>query len=428
MTERVPGRQSARPPARARPKARALRALNHVEYRKVFGAALIVQLGFWLSHIAFQGLIVELTDNDELQVTLLFFALFIPILFVAPIGGLVADRLDRKAILLVCYGGLSLGSGATAVLVITDVVNPPLLLLMAFIVGVVFSFLGPAMNAVAANSVPAYDLSSAISLTAIVVNVTRVAGPIIAAPIVAAGVFEVGWLAYSGAAAIALLLMTRVRLTPYQPETDSLGPLKRMRAGLAHAGERRPAAAALALVAVLSVCVVSHIGLLPSFVEDDLGQPRGRFAYVVAASGMGAILGAFMAGSLERAPTIRRAAGFAVGYASSLLIFALTSRFWLALALQVVTGIFYFATMTTLQTIVQAVVDDDKRGRVMSLFQIAWAGLIPFGTLAMGVVADPLGVGVRGTIVGGAALALAYATVLAARSGDWPGADAYTTG
>ncbi len=425
MTHTAPGRASPTASGTARPRARALRALDHVEYRKVFTSALVVQLGFWLSHIAFQGLIVELTDNDELQVTLLFFALFIPILFVAPIGGLVADRLDRKAILLACYGTLALSSATTALLVVTDVINPGLLLLMAFVVGVVFSFLGPAMNAVAVNSVPAHDLSSAISLTAIVVNVTRVAGPIIAAPIVTAGRFAIAWIAYSAAAAVALALMSRVRLTPYEPESDSLGPLRRMRVGLAHARQRRPAAPALVLVAVLSLCLVSHIGLLPSFVEDDLGQPRGRFAYVVAASGVGAILGAFLAGSLERAPTISRAARFGVGYAASLLVFGLTSQFWLAIAVQVVAGTFYFAAMTTLQTIVQAVVDDDKRGRVMSLFQIAWAGLVPFGTLAMGVVADPLGAGVRPTLVGAAALALVYSAALAVRSRSWPAAQAY---
>ncbi len=424
MTETKPGRASPAPASPAR--ARALRAFDHVEYRKVFTAALVVQLGFWMSHIAFQGLIVELTDNDELQVTLLFFALFIPILFVAPIGGLVADRLDRRTILLACYGTLSVSSGVTALLVVTDVINPGLLLLMAFVVGVVFSFLGPALNAVAANSVPAYDLASAISLTAVVVNVTRVAGPIIAAPIVAAGLFEVGWLAYSGAAAVALLLMSRVRLTPYQPESDSLGPLMRMRVGLAHARERRPAAPALLLVAVMSLCLVSHIGLLPSFVEDELGQPRGRFAYVVAASGVGAIVGSFLAGSLARAPTIARAARFGIGYAASLLVFGLTSQFWLAIVVQVVAGTFYFATMTTLQTIVQAVVDDDKRGRVMSLFQIAWAGLVPFGTLAMGIVADPLRAGVRATIVGAAVIALAYSAALAVRSRHWPAAHSAT--
>ena len=424
MTETAPDRASPTTEP-ARPRARALRALDHVEYRKVFTAALVVQLGFWFSHIAFQGLMVELTDNDELQITLLFFALFIPILFVAPIGGLVADRLDRKAILLACYAALAAGSSVTAVLVTTDVITPALLLLMAFVVGVVFSFLSPAMHAVAANSVPAYDLPSAVSLTAIVVNVTRVAGPILAAPIVAAGVFAVGWVAYGVAALLAFLLMSGVRLTPYQPEADALGPVSRMRAGFAHARERRPAASALLLVAVLSLCLVSHIGLLPSFVEDDLGQSRGRFAYVVAASGVGAIIGAFVAGSLERAPTIRRGALFGIGYAASLLAFGLTSRFWLALLIQVVAGLFYFATFTTLQTIVQSVVDEDKRGRVMSLFQISWAGLVPFGALAMGIAAGPLGLGVRPTIVGAAVIALVYSISVAVRSKNWPGADAY---
>ncbi|MDH3752835.1 MAG: MFS transporter [Acidimicrobiia bacterium] len=406
---------------------RALTALRHIEYRRIFVASLIVQTGWWLSHISFQALMVELTDNDELQVSLLFFALFIPVLLVAPVGGLVADRLDRKMIMLWCYAGMFTGAVTMTALVATDTITPNLLLLVGLLLGFVFAVLGPALQATVANSVTAVDLPSAISLQATSINLTRVVGPLVAAPLVAAGLFEAAYAAYAVAAVVAMVLVSRVRLTPYRRDPDQLSPIARLAEGVHHARERQPAVPVLALTAVLTLLAVSHIGLLPSFVTEDLGQPEGRFSIVVAATGVGAIVGALSVGSLRSAPTMRRAGWLGALYAVTLTAFALTESFVIAVLIQALAGIFYFAAFTTLQTIIQRVVDDAKRGRVMSLFQISWAGLVPFGTLALGFTASRPGVGIRTTLVISTLIAGAVSAGVALVGGRWPAADAYET-
>jgi MFS family permease len=135
---------------------------------------------------------------------------------------------------------------------------------------------------------------------------------------------------------------------------------------------------------------VSHTVLIPAFAEDVLGS-RDHFALLVAATGMGAMAGALSAGQSKKPPALSRGAVGLVAYGIVLAVFASTRSLAVALTAQVAVGYFYFSVMTGLQTLIQQIVDESKRGRVMSLFQVAWAGLVPFGSLAMGYLAGPLG-------------------------------------
>ncbi len=399
------------PPWLASGRGRVFRALVHREYRLLFLAFLINQTGFWISHLSLQGLTVAISDNDPLHIGMIFFALFLPAFLLAPLAGVAADRFDRKRIVVICYAAVVGIAITLSVLTHTDRVTTTWLFGLSLLLGTAFSFSGPANMAIAANSVPKSDLSSAVSLQSAINNLTRVVGPMLAGPLVASSRFDVAFGLYATAAGVAGLLVARIRLSPWQPVDEDVGIFGRIASGFAHARERRPALPALRMVAVLSIFGVSHVTLLSVYANDRLGDIRW-FAWIVAATGLGALAGALVTGT--RRSTLRGAALRMAAYGTLLAAFALTERPWAAMGAQLLIGYFYFAVMTELQTLLQEIVDESLRGRVMSLFQVAWAGLIPFGSLGMGAAAAAIGVTTTLLVAGG--VCAAYGLAMALRS------------
>jgi MFS family permease len=370
-----------------------------------------------MSHVTLQGLVEErAADGDNLAVTWLFVALFSPQLVIGPFAGVIADRVDRRRVVVACYSGAALTAAALAVLTtVSD--QPPLwaIYLLALTLGSTFSFIGPAAGALTVNSVTPDDVPSAISTQAAVQNVTRVTGPILAAAIIASGEFQIGFTGFAIATAIAAAMMSRVQVPARDITPDDLGVFARIRVGFTHARERRPAVLGIATVAVASTFGVAHTALIPSFTSEVLGEPEGRFGLIVAATGIGAIVGALTVGYSKREASLARGAWSLAMYGVCLGGFALSDTLWLAVAFQVVLGFFYFGTMTTLQTLIQQVVADDMRGRVMSLFGIAWGGLVWVGTIILGLAADSRGLdlGERWTLVLTASVLVIYGSATA---------------
>lgn len=372
-------------------RGRAFRALAHRPYRLLFAAFMVNQTGFWISHIAMQGLMANLRPGDPLSLGMLFFALFIPAFAVAPLAGLAADRFDRKRMMLASYMSVALLSALLALLVGSGAISAPLLLLVALGLGTSFAFAGPASFSLAANAVPAPDLASAVSLQSAANNLTRVVGPMLAAPILTSARFEWAFAVFVVTAGVAACLIAAMQVAPREQEAEDGGILARLGAGWVHARERRPALPALLMVATLSLFGVSHAAVLPVFATEMLGSVDA-FAWMVVASGAGAMLGALSIGYREPARDLRSAALLMGVYGAALGVFAITRSLAAAMACQFAIGWTYFAIMTGLQTLVQGLVDESRRGRVMSLFQVAWAGIVPFGGLLMGASATWLGV------------------------------------
>jgi MFS family permease len=372
------------------PRTGMFSAFRHAPFRLLFAAFLVNQTGFWVSHISLQGLMVELTDNDTSQNGLLFFVLFLPAFVLAPLAGVAADRFDRKRIVLASYAAVCAASAVLASLTYQGLLTPNRMLAVAFGMGIAFTFSGPASMAIAANSVPDDDLPSAVSLQSAANNLTRVMGPLVAAPFLATGRYELSFVFFLVASLIASGLTAAMRVRAFVPEEGDSGIFSRMRSGFDHARERHPVLPSLTIVAVMSYFGVSHTVLIPAYAEEVLGD-RAWFSWLVAATGIGAMLGALRVGQSRRAPSLSGAAvGLAI-YGVVLGIFAASPNVAVALGSQLLVGFFYFAVMTSLQTLIQQLVDESKRGRVMSLFQVSWAGLVPFGSLTLGLMAGPLG-------------------------------------
>jgi len=390
------------------------RALRHREFRLLFGAYAIGDVGFWISHISLQSEMARVTDNSSLWLGILFFTTFIPMLVVAPIAGVIADRVDRKRMLVVSRGLVGVLAGVLAVVVLADLGRPGVLAGFGFCIGTLFAFMAPAQQAATANAVPAPDLASAISVQSAGNNLARIGGPALAAPILAA--WGAGWAfaIYALSNLMMVLTLMPIRLTSHLDEEESGSSWARWKQGLRHARERPPAVAVLMTMSVFSIFGVAHVALLPVLTTDVLGHPRDDFTLLVVASGTGAVLGALATGFRRTLPSFRTAVGWLLGFGLALSGFALSRSWALSLAIAGVVGFCYFSTTTAMNTLLQHLADDDKRGRIMGLFTVTWAGLIPFGGIWMGAVAEaagaPLAIGI------GAGVCAAYAAAVLAVS------------
>jgi len=389
------------------------RALHHREFRLLFSASSIGDVGYWISFIALQARMADITDKSASWLGILFFANFIPMLLFAPIAGVVADRIDRKTLLVAVRSAIAVIASVIAAAIFTGADTPAVLTVLAFFLGTTYAFLGPAQSAAVANAVPKDDLMSAVSMSSAGNNLCRIAGPALAAPVLA--LWGAGWafVVYAASSAIVALLLVPIRLHASLDVHSDRGTWARWKDGLRHARERPPAVTALITMSVFSVFGAAQIALYPLFASDVHHKPTSAFTTIVVASGVGAVGGAIGNGFRRSVPRMHTPLGWLVGFSLASLGFALAGSWNLALGFAVLIGFCYFSMTTALNTMLQHLADDDKRGRIMALFVVTWGGLVPVGAIWMGSAADatsaPFVVGL------GAAVCLAYALIQLSR-------------
>lgn len=365
--------------------------LRHRDYAVLLATFLVTQTGFWLSTVGLQWQTARLTDNDPLLLGALYFCNLIPLLLLSPIGGALADRLDRRR--LVVIGQLAT-AGLAGVLVAGLVVfGPSLPLLFGFALGIgtTMALMGPANGALMINAVPPSEISSAIALQSATMNVARMVGPAVAGVLIASvGVWAAfgGYLVTSVTAALALLTV-RVPPIVIAPETDRW--VGQVRAGLRHARERQPAGPALLLVAANALLGSSYVPMLAVYALDILDGGEVTFTLFFVVTGVGALVGAVATGLRREPLSIRGALTTTLALAGGLLVFALSRDVRLSAAALLVLAAANLAVMTALNVVIQSVVDESQRGRVMSLYIVAWGGLVPLGSLGVGALARVIG-------------------------------------
>lgn len=410
----LPGPRIGEPVRRRTERQPVFRALTHREFRLLFSASSIGDLGFWISHITLQSEMAGATNDSPSWLGFLFFSTFIPMLLFAPPAGVVADRVDRKRMLITIRVMVAATAAVLAGLLHSGIESPGMLAAFGFVFGTLFAFMAPAQQAITANAVPADDLASAISLQAAGNNVLRIAGPAVGAVILDR--WGAGWAftAYAATNILTILMLVPIVVSRRELVADHTSGWQQWIAGLRHARERRPAVAVLGTMAVLSVFGIAYVALYPVFTTQVFDHPRRDFFFLVIASGSGAVVGALAIGLRRHGPTLRTALVWLVGFALAAGGFGLSRSWELALALNVLVGLCYFSVTTSLNTVLQELADDDKRGRLLGLFTLTWAGLIPIGGIWMGAVADVAGAPLALQI--GASVCLVYALATLVRT------------
>lgn len=367
---------------------RGFRAFKSPSFRVIWLSYLVGQAGFWVSNVSLQWLVLRLSNGDSFHLGLLFFFNFIPILLVSPLGGLMADRFDRKRLAVVCQIGISVVAGLLSIVSALGLDRLVTVYAFAFALGLLLAMAGPVGQALVANSVPKADLSSAVSLQSVGINLSRVAGPALAIPILLTAGPAPAFAGYSIAALITSALLSQVRVALNSAQSPASGWWHELRGGFDHASERHPALIILSLVAVSSVTLSSYVALLPIFAYNVLGRGASGFGGLVIATGLGACVGAFATGMIEGRIKVSYSAGLMVTMAGALVALAVSRNYVASLAAAAFAGGFNFALMTTLSSSLQHLVDDSRRGRVMSLYLISWGGLVPIGGLLIGLLAS----------------------------------------
>jgi MFS family permease len=379
-----------------------VRALRHRNYRLFFGGQGISLIGTWMTRVATGWLVYRLTGSAFL-LGLVSFAGQIPILFLGPFAGVWVDRWNRHRVLVVTQALSMIESFALAALALAGIITVNEVILLNLFQGAVNAFDMPARQAFVIEMVEQpEDLGNAIALNSSLVNAARLIGPSVAGLIIA-GVGE-GYCflidGFSYMAVIASLLLMTV--APRRIEHAQQSVVSELREGWNYVTGFLPIWSILLLLACISLVGMPYTTLMPIFAGKVLHGGAHTLGFLMAAVGVGALCGAV---TLAARPSVlglgRLIPMTAAGFGISLMAFSSSRLLWLSLLLLVVTGFCFMQNLASSNTILQTIVEDKKRGRVMSFYSMAFQGVAPFGSLIGGAVASRVGAP-RTLAIGGA--------------------------
>lgn len=368
------------------------RAFRHRNYRLFFSGQLVSLVGTFLSQVATAFVVYHLTRNVA-AIGLVLFCGQIPLLVVSPFAGVFVDRTGRRNLLVLTQALSAAQSAALALLAFSGNLTVPGIALLALAQGLINAFDMPARQAFLSEMVTDHqDLPNAIALNSTMVHLARLIGP--AAGGLLLDAVGVGWCfmidAFSYVAVIVSLLLIRVQPRPARPTGRSV--LFDLKEGFLYAWRSRPMRALLLLMATLSFAGMPALSTLVPVYADHFATARGNadaggtvLGVLMASSGLGALVGAVqlarrrsvvgLGGVIAAAAVLLGAALAAFSFAPSLLV---------ALAVIPFCGWAILMTFASANTLLQTLSDEDKRGRVMSLFTIAFLGVAPIGNLLVG--------------------------------------------
>ena len=350
------------------------------------------QLGTWLQMIATSWLVYRLSGST-LMLGLAAFAMQIPFLVLAPLAGVLVDRLDRRRVLLATNSIAALQALTMFGVVALGVVQPWHLIAGNLVLGIVSACDAPARQSILIRLVGGRaDLSNAIALNSIMMNGARFVGPMVGGALIAAfgEKWGFGLNVLSYAAMLAALSLIPGEARPSAPREQGL--LRQLAAGARYAYGFLPTRAALLLLSATSLTVGSYVALMPWFAREAFHGDSRTLGLLIGAAGLGAVSGM---GYLATRPSVRgllRLIGWtSASGGAALIVFSFSTSLWIALPALYFTGMGLMLTAASTNTVLQSIVPDELRGRVASLYVMSFIGVAPLGALATGWIAERAG-------------------------------------
>lgn len=368
------------------------RALRHRNYRLFFSGQSVSLVGTWITRVATSWLVYRLTGS-ELLLGIVGFCSQIPTLVLTPLAGVIVDRRNRGRILLITQILSMLQSAALAALTLTHVITVTQIIVLQLLQGAINAFDTPVRQALVIDMVEdRADMANAIALNSAMVNASRIVGPSLGGIIIAAvgegwcfAVDTVSYLAVIGS-------VLAMHFKPHQKPAGSVPILSDMRTGWRYVRESIPIRAVLILLAIVSTAGVPYSVLMPAVVAEDLHGGPNTLGFLMAATGVGAIVGVAYLASRETVVGLGRVITYGtIVFGLSLVAFSWTRNEWVAALLLAVTGGGFFVQLAGTNTLLQTIVDEEFRGRVMGFYTMAFFGTLPIGSLIAGVAADHIG-------------------------------------
>lgn len=386
------------------------RALRHRNFQLFFAGQFVSLTGTWMQTVAQSWLVYQMTGSVILLGTV-GFASQIPVLLLAPFGGTAADRFDRRRILLVTQSWAMLLAGTLAALTLTGNIQIWHLLVIAVGFGVGNAFDIPARQAFVSDMVGREDLINAIALNSSMFNGARIVGPAIAGILVAA-VGE-GWCFFANSVSYIAVLMSLLAMKMIPAVRRELkSPFAEIREGFVYVATTPPIRALLLLLGLVSLAGMPYAVLMPVFAADYLGGDSGTLGFLMGCSGIGALAAALTLASRRHVFGLGKwVAAACAGLGLFLITFSFSRSVALSALILVPVGFSMMTQMASSNTLVQAMVPDELRGRVMSVYSMMFMGLAPVGSLLAGTIAGI--VGPAETVAIGGTVCLIGATIFA---------------
>ena len=392
----------------------AWRALRHRNFRLFFGGQSISLIGTWMTRVATGWLVYRLTGSALLLGTVSFMGQ-IPTFLLAPFAGVWVDRLDRRQVLVWTQALSMVQSLALAALTLSGCITIPRLLALSVMQGMINAFDMPGRQSFMVKMVDdKRDLQNAIAINSSMVNMARLVGPSLAGMLIA--VSSEGWCflidGISYMAVIASLLAMRLHAPLVKRQATST--LSELKAGWTYVSGFLPIRTILLLFAVVSLMGMPFVVLMPIFAKTVLHGGPHTLGFLMGAMGLGALVSALSLAARKNVRGLTKMipiAGLVFGL--GLIGFGFSRVFWLSMIMVLIAGMGMMQGMAASNTVIQTIVSDDKRGRVMSYYTMAFVGMAPFGSLLAGSMAHA--VGAPWTVIANGSVVVAGAAWFATR-------------
>jgi MFS family permease len=372
----------------------AAAALRHRDFRIVYIGTFSSNVGTWMQNVILGEYALKLT-NSGFFVGLLFFGQLGPLLFLSMMGGLLADRVDRRRLLVrlqILQGVLSFG---LALVAWSSHPSHLLIVVIVFAIGIANALGAPGLSAILPTLVPREDLTGAVALTSVQMNLSRVIGPeiggLVYAKLEAGPVFAINSVTYL----FAVAGLVWARYPRYANEGDPGRAEHRLLSGVRIARADPVISYVLVTLFTFSFFSLAFVGIMPLVATYNLGMSKGVYALLYATFGFGAASGAFTVGTFfaRRSKVALLRPGF-VAFAITLAAFGLARNIPFAFVSVLLLGYMYFVVVTCLSTIIQKQLRDEQRGRVMALWIMVFGGTVPLGVLVAAPFAKSYSTGV----------------------------------
>lgn len=368
------------------------RALSSKNYRLFMSGQSVSLVGTWVQQTAMSWLVYRLTHSAAL-LGIVGFCSQIPSFFVAPFAGVLADRLNKHRLIILTQFLSMLQAAILGTLVITNKIETWHIIALSLFLGLVNSFDIPTRQSFFIEMVEDRALiGNAIALNSSMVNLARMIGPSVAGMMIAA--FGEGPCFFINAASYVAVLISLITMKNIRGKILAEHPpvLKGLKEGFTYAFGFPPIRALLLQLGIASLTGVPFMVLLPVFARDILYGGSHTLGFLMGASGVGALCGALFLASRKSVLGLGRIiAGASIIFGCGLIFFSISKIVWLSMAMIFFAGFGMMVQMAASNTILQTIVDDDKRGRVMSFFTMAFIGMAPFGSLWAGTLASRIG-------------------------------------
>lgn len=369
---------------------KSFRVLRHRQLRLVVLGNLVSNLGTWSQYVGVGWAVKLLTDSNA-AIGLAFAAPLAASLFLSPFAGVIADRFDRRRLVMIGNVAMAVPPFLVGILLMRDAASVTTIILLITVGGIAQALTAPASLAIVPQLVPLEEVQQAVALNSGLTNATRIIGPGIGG--FAILTWGVGWAfqlnAISFFAVVLAWAVVRIDVAASPPEVEPFGA--RLRAGFDYS-RRNPTVGRLLLLTAVGAFCVMHAPLMPVIVDEVLHGDAGTYSLLSAAPGLGAFSGAMLAGEIIGARARRRtiAAG-TIGMAMALMVLSLSTVVWLTAACLAVFGFGYFIVNALVTTAVVVASEEAYRGRVMGFLSMANAGIVPVNAVVAGLVASVIG-------------------------------------